>query len=82
MDNGIVLFAFRHAISRKGMVLASVTNYICDHIEELPNDLLEEIACEVNMAYDDMKATNIPGYLAAKRLVTAIKRELYNEEEE
>ncbi|MBR1696910.1 MAG: hypothetical protein IJ712_01625 [Anaerovibrio sp.] len=79
MDNGIVLFAFRHAIDRKGMVLASVTNYICDHIEELPNDLLEEIESEVNMAYDDMKDTNIPGYLAAKRLITAIKRELYNE---
>lgn len=79
MDNGIVLFAFRHAISRKGMVLSSVTNYIVDHIEELPNDLLEEIESEVNMAYDNMQATDIPGYLAAKRLVTAIKRELYNE---
>ena len=81
MDTGIILFAFRYAIERKGMVLTLITNYVTEHIEELPNDLLQEMESETEMAYDDMKATELPGYLSAKRLVTAIKRELYNEDE-
>lgn len=81
MDSGIILFAFRYAIARKGMVLTLVTNYIRDHIQELPNDLLQEVWEETSMAYGNMELTQEPGYLTAKRLITAIKRELYNEEE-
>ena len=81
MDSGIILFAFRYAIARKGMVLSLVTNYIRDHIQELPNDLLQEVWEETSMAYGNMELTQEPGYLTAKRLITAIKRELYNEEE-
>ena len=80
MDTGMILFAFRYALIKKGMVLTKVTNFVTDHIEELPNDLLMEMESELNLAYDNMTATKIPGYLSAKRLVTTIRREVYNEE--
>ena len=82
MDNGIVLMAARWAIERKGLVLSLLYNFIEKHIEELSNDLLEEILHELTQAYDGWTNTQLKGYLTAVKLATAIRRELYGNDED
>jgi hypothetical protein len=77
MDTGMILMAFRWCLYRKGLTLTLFTNYVKDHIEELPNELLQEILHDVEEEYDHGNKTQESGFLTAKRLVTAIRRELY-----
>jgi len=82
MDTGIILMAARWAIERKGMVLSLLYNFVVKHIDELPNELLQEMLYELNEAYDDMQNTQGKGYLTAVKLATAIRRELYGNAED
>lgn len=82
MDTGIILMAARWAIERKGMVLSLLYNFVVKHIDELPNELLQEMLYELNEAYDDMQNTQEKGYLTAVKLATAIRRELYGNDED
>jgi hypothetical protein len=72
MDTGIILMAARWAIERKGMVLSLLYNFVVKHIDELPNELLQEMLYELNEAYDDMQNTQEKGYLTAVKLATAM----------
>lgn len=82
MDTGIILMAARWAIERKGMVLSLLYNFVVKHIDELPNELLQEMLYELTEAYDDMQNTQLKGYLTAVKLATAIRRELYGNDED
>lgn len=82
MNTSIVLFAFRHALTKKGLTLTSVAQYIRENIEELPNEALKEMMWEVTDEYQHFENPKISGYLTAKQLVTDIRRELYGEEDD
>ena len=77
MDTGIIMMAARWAIERKGMALSLLYNYVVKHIEDMPNNLLEEILEELTQAYNGWTNTQEKGYLTAVKLATAIRRELY-----
>ena len=78
-DNSILWLAFKYAMQRRGMALQLVSSHIRKKIEVLPTEFLKDIEADIKSVFADKPAED--GYLEAKILLTAIKRELYGEKE-